>query len=136
MPPFYLKIWDITKQYWWVFLAMAATCAMGFFAAKAIYSEKQTVVQQSSDREIYESQIKKMKENAEEEERQHAEDLSQLQSDLEESDRKYKKTKEELDILMGKIYRGVVKKYSNDPVGLTNEFSKISGISVYQQEKK
>ena len=136
MPPFYAKIWDITKQYWWVILVSIASVAFGFFVAKTIYDKgAQFDATLKLERDKYEDLIKKFKQASEEEADRHEENLKKLQDDLDEANAKYLDAKERLEVNKAKVYNQVLQKYNGDPAALSSKFSEVTGIRVYGEKQ-
>lgn len=131
------KIWDILRPA----LVPAAVSLFVFLSAKYFMNQFR------SDREGFTERLKEMQEihdrelgkimNAQAAERErHEQNLRQLQQDLNAAVEKHEEKLKELEHQKELESKRLFEKYKNDPVGLAQELSRVTGIPVYIQEPK
>jgi hypothetical protein len=131
MSYFYEKLWGITRQYWWVFLFSLLSGFAGFFLAKKIYEPSFDVQEKiNSVGRDYQKKIDEILLAEKEAEKAHFEHIEELNNELEKARDQYDVAVAQLEINKKKVYNDVLKKYNDNPEGLAEKFSEVSGIRL------
>jgi uncharacterized membrane protein YvbJ len=134
---FLKKMWDAILPV----LAPVSVALFVFFGAKYFmnqfrgdreeFTEKLKEIQEIHDREM----VKTMASQSAERER-HEQNLIRLQKDLNDAVAKHDEKLKELERQKELEFKRLFEKYKNDPAGLAQEMSRVTGIAVYIPEVK
>lgn len=129
-----LSLLSFLKKFW-IFFALIIPAL--FFVNKVLKSRKSEYDSNiSALMSIHQIELDKIKANHEEERKQHEENVRVLQTTLSELQKKYDDADKKLDEKQKKRTATIVRDYSNNPVGLAHELSRVTGFEVIEVEKK
>jgi Skp family chaperone for outer membrane proteins len=125
-------VWAFIKKYWQVFFG-AALVVIGYIVfnkRETSFADRLKAIQEQHDAEI-----KKINDARLEERAAHEKNVKEMQDTMAEIQKQYDIAKLELDSKKRAEIRRIVEKYQDDPAGLANELSAITGFRVVLPEK-
>lgn len=128
---FLQKVWLYIKKYWQIILVIT----LGIIGLIVFKIDHDRLLQQIMDiQKNHDEEIEKINAARDEEKRQHAANVKRLQDAMDTIQRQYDEAKRVLEEEKKKQIKDIVTQYGNDPVGLSEKLSEVTGFKVILPE--